>query len=414
VVFLLGEAASKRARLEPKDAAAAPGAVLRRARRTLEHLAVGAAVATFVTALVTGSSLPRSLAVAAAALAALSVESIVGGVAQRKRKTVAAAAAEGIRYRDADAFDRAGQVDRALFCGASTLFTGEPQIVAIEPVGTVTPARLLELAAAGAVVAEHPAARSFVEAAAQEGAAPCELRNVSVRRDEGVVAVCPTGERLVCGGRTFLLKEHVSVAMSDARVSELEAEGRSVLLVALGGKILGLVALQEGLRDGARPAVQALLDVRIEPVLVSHDARATCEALARSLDIDHIRPELVPDDVGREVRDLAEGVHVVAVVGDPGRDLAALAAASVPIAVGRSNGGDWPVSVASRDPRRAAAAVTIPRRYRESAKRAFALAAAPGVLGAVGLFLNVLPPVAGPLFALLGIAVSAGLASRSA
>src|SRR5205085_3775334 len=103
------------------------------------------------------------------------------------------------------------------------------------------------------------------------------------------------------GSRAFLLQEKVSVAIADARVSELEAQGRSVLVVAVAGRLVGLLALQDGLRPGARAAVHRLHDARIEPVLLSGEARATCETIARELDIDHVRPEILPAERGAQV-----------------------------------------------------------------------------------------------------------------
>ena len=87
-----------------------------------------------------------------------------------------------------------------------------------------------------------------------------------------------------------------------------------------------VVGLQDGLRPGARAAVQHLLDVGIEPVLLSGDTRETCEALGRAVDIDHIRPEVLPVDRGDEIRRLADGGAVVAVLGRSPNDDATLSA----------------------------------------------------------------------------------------
>ena len=123
------------------------------------------------------------------------------------------------------------------------------------------------------------------------------------------------------------------MALAETKITDLEAMGRTVLLVALGGRLVGVVGLQDGLRPGARAAVQHLLDVGVEPVLLSGDARETCEALGRALDIDHIRPELLPAERGDEIRRLADGGAVVAVIGRSPADDASLAAADVSIAL---------------------------------------------------------------------------------
>src|SRR4030095_6907097 len=113
--------------------------------------------------------------------------------------------------------------------------------------------------------------------------------------------------------------------------------------VALGGRLIGVLGLQDGLRPGARAAVQHLLDVGLEPVLLSGDSRETCEALGRTLDIDHIRPEVPPTERGDEVRRLEEGGAVVAAVGRSPGDDGVLSAAKVAVALGAagSTSAEW-------------------------------------------------------------------------
>ena len=112
-----------------------------------------------------------------------------------------------------------------------------------------------------------------------------------------------------------MLEQRISIAISEQRISELESSGRSVVLIAVGGRLAGVLALQDGLRPGARASVQHLLDAQIEPVLMSGDSRETCEAIGRSLDIDHIRPEILPSDRAAEVKRQQEAGVSVAVLG---------------------------------------------------------------------------------------------------
>ena len=130
-----------------------------------------------------------------------------------------------------------------------------------------------------------------------------------------------------------MLEQRISIAAAEERIAELESLGRTVILVALGSRLAGLFALQDGIRPGARAAVQHLLDAQIEPVLLAGDARETCEAIGRSLDIDHIRPEVLPADRGAEVRRLIDAGMTVAVLGHAGVDELALGAADVAVAL---------------------------------------------------------------------------------
>jgi Cu+-exporting ATPase len=229
-----------------------------------------------------------------------------------------------------------------------------------------------------------------------------------VQLGSGATAVDAHGERVVLGRRAFLLAEKVSVAVADALVREHEAQGRSVLLVSRGGRIVGLVALQDGLRAGARAAIQKLHDARIEPVLLSGEARETCEAIGRALDIEHLRPEVAGPERGAEVRALAEGGEVVAVLGHPSADDSALGAADVSVALDAAGAspGEWAVALASDDVRAAAEALVLARAARERSSRLLVVALAPGALAALLLAFQLLPPAAAPLVGALAASMA--------
>ncbi len=265
-------------------------------------------------------------------------------------------------------------------------------------------ARVLSLAAGAETASTHPFAATILRAARARALEPDPVRNATVHAGLGVTALASTGERLVVGGRSIMLAEKIGVAVADARVTELEGQGRSVLLVALGDRIVGLIALQDGLCAGARGAVQRLLDARIEPVLLSGEARDTCETIGRALDIEHVRPAVLPADRGPEVRALAEGGSVVAVVGHPASDDGALGAADVSVAMGAagSNPGEWSVALAGDDVRDAALALALPHAARARARVAVTLGAAPGLVALLAVFFGVAPLAVAPLAALLG------------
>lgn len=310
----------------------------------------------------------------------------------------------GITYKDARTFERAASAHLAVFSARGTVLLGEPEIVAIESVGLPEAERVLSLAAGAETASNHPFAPAVLNAAKIRGVRPDHVRNATGFAGLGIAGVGPSGERLVVGGRAMMLQEKIGIAVVEARVSELEGEGRSVLLVALGDRLVGMIALQDGLRPGARAAVQHLLDARIEPVLMSGDARETCETIGRALDIEHVRPEVLPGDRGAEVRALAEGGIVVAVIGHPASDDGALGAADVAVAMGASGStpGDWAVVIASDDVRDAALALSIPHAARDRARLAIVLGGTPGLLALLGIALGAAPFALAPIAALLG------------
>jgi Cu+-exporting ATPase len=326
------------------------------------------------------------------------------------------ALASGISYKDARAFERAAAANLAVLSARGTVLMGEPEVVAIEPVGVFEGERLLSLAAGAETGFVHPFAAAVLRAAKMRGVRADHVRNATAHAGLGVTAVASTGERLVVGGRALMQKEKIGVAVTDAQVSQLQAQGRSVLLVALGDRLIGVIALQDGLRPGARAAVQKLLDARIEPVLLSGEARDTCETIGRALDIEHVRPEVLPAERGSEVRALAEGGSVVAVIGHAAGDDSALGAADVAVAMGTagSTSGEWAVVLASDDVRDAALALAIPHVARDRARVAIALGAMPGFVALLAIGFGVASLVMAPLAALIAAVAVAAHARESA
>jgi Cu+-exporting ATPase len=319
-------------------------------------------------------------------------------------RCVLTALRRGIAFRTADALDRAGRVSCVAFCARGTQLLGEPEVASIESVSTLDPERVLALVAGAERGGADPTANAVLRAARARNVRPDGVRSPNVQPGLGVTAVASTGEPLVVGSRALMLRERISVARAEPRISELEAIGRTVLLVALGGRLVGLVGLQDGLRPGARAAVQHLLDVGVEPVLLSGDTRETCETLAHALDIDHIRPELLPAERGDEIRRMADGGAVVAVVGHGPVDEAALGAAEVSVALGSAgaSSAEWSVQLASDDVRDAAYAVRLAHRCRREARLGLMLTLTPGLMAALAVAFNVAPPALAPVAATLG------------
>jgi P-type Cu+ transporter len=394
------------------DVAAPTARVL---RHTVERGSPVAAVLVGIAAFSANATPVEVLAAMCAGATAFGAKAVASLVALDFARAQLDALASGITYKDARAFERAASVNVAVFSARGTVLLGEPEMVAMEPIGGEDVERVLSLAAGAETASTHPFAAAIQRAARARGVSPDHVRNATVHAGLGVTASASTGERLVVGGRAIMLEEKIGVAATDARASELEALGRSVLLVALGERLLGVIALQDGLRPGARAAVQKLLDVRIEPVLMSGEARDTCETIGRSLDIEHVRPEVLPTDRGAEVRALSEAGGVVAVIGHASGDDGALGAADVAVAMGAagSTPGEWAVALASDDVRDAAMALAIPHAARDRSRVAIALGATPGIIALLAIGFGIAPLAVAPLAALAGALAVAVLARES-
>ncbi len=336
----------------------------------------------------------------APALASLPAQHVARAILEGLRR--------GIAFRSAEAFDRAGKVSSLAFCARGTVLLGEPEVADIEGFGEHRAAEVLALVAGAESGAQHATSTAVLRAARARSLRPDGVRSPNPQPGLGIMAVASTGQSLVVGSRALMLREHVSVAAVESRITELEAMGRNVLLVALGGRLVGLLGLQDGLRPGARAAVQHLLDIGVEPVLLSGDSRETCEALGHALDIDHLRPELAPAERADAIRRLMDGGAVVAVVGRSPADDLALGAGDVSIALATagSTTAEWNVQLASDDVRDAAYALRLAHDARREARLALLLALTPGALASVAATLGLITPALGPIAAALGGALA--------
>jgi P-type E1-E2 ATPase len=293
----------------------------------------------------------------------------------------ATAAERGIIFQSARALDRAGRVDVAALCTHGTITEGAPEVVEIHVAGEGSADDAIAAAAAAeAAQPEHPIARAILRYVEQRGLAVTAVRRALALPGRGVTAVGAGGESIVVGSRQLLLDEGISVAALDVEAQRAEQRGLSVVFVGIERRVRAVIALRDEDRPGARAAVQRLIDLDIEVLLLSGDHRGTVEALARTLEVDHVKAELGPDERGAEIRRLREGGRVVSTIGRAGHDEAALAAADVPVVLGAagSSEGERAVALTGDDVRDAAAALWLASAARREATRAATIAAVGG------------------------------------
>ncbi len=389
-----------RALLRPlrfSDARAADAAPLtRNAARLLALAALIAAVGVIFGVLLAApeGGLAARLAAGAAVLVAVPALSLRRASSIPFAAAGLAAAERGITFASALAVDRAGRVNTAILCGRGTVTEGVPEVVEAHLVGERGPLaleRALAIAAAVELDVAHPSARALVAHGQSAGGVLPTVRRVTVIAGRGVRASGPDGEVVLVGSRQLLLDEGTSVAGVEAEVQRAEARGLSVVFVAIDGKARAWLALRDEVRAGARAAVQRLIDLDIDVQMVSGDHRGTVEALARSVDIEHVKAELGPEERVAEVRRLREVGGRVCVVGRTSLDADMLGVADVPLLLGAAGApeSERGLALATDDLRDASAGLWIARAASRDALRASVSAVAAGsvlvAIGALGL-----------------------------
>lgn len=350
----------------------------------------GGAVALFFAA--PGGDLALRLSAAGATLIALPMISLRRASSSSYVVGALAAAERGISLRSARSLDRAGRVTVAVLATHGTVTEGQPEVVEVHGYGEGPVGEALALAAAAEASlggGHQPIGRALVRW--MRHAALPTVRRVQAVSGRGVKGLGPAGESVLVGNRQLLLEEGVSIAVLESEAGAAEGRGHTALLIAIDRKVRALVALRDEERPGARAAIQRLIDLGIEAILISGAQRGTAEVLARNLDIEHVKAELSPEERGAEIRRLRDAGNVVAVIGHAGRDEEALSAADVPIVLSAAGTpeGDRAVSLTTDDVRDASAVLWLAQAVRREAVRGVAVATVSGallaVLGAVGL-----------------------------
>lgn len=324
-------------------------------------------------------------------------------IRQVQRKWLLALAARGV-HLSRNAIDAAAQVTQCVFCTRGTVLSGEPEVAELHALRGSTEEEVLALAAGAESVVEHPAASSILRAAHARGIGPDAARGHDIVPGMGVVCFSSQGEPLIVGSRDLLLRERISIASAEELLRKLENRGRIGILVAKNGRLVGVLALHDAVRVGAKAAVQLLLDGNIEPILLSGDTRSTGEALGRALSVEHIRPEIPARERGATVKELHLGGASVAVIGHSPLDDSALSGATTPIVLDAAALPEPPggMTVLSSDVLLAAEALLSLQRLRKEALITWALSVIPMTLGILSATSLLFPALVAPLLAALG------------
>lgn len=240
------------------------------------------------------------------------------------------AASEGAIIKGGRYLEALWSVDVVAFDKTGTVTTGVSVVRAVHPARGATEQRVLGAAAIAERRSEHPLGKAIVQRADQIGLARFEPDHFENTPGRGVAAKVG-GEEILVGNRAFLAERGVSEGLS---FGPNAGDGATEVLVARGGRLLGTIDVADAVRPAAADAVRALRDLGIRTVLLTGDSQAAADAVARVLSVDAVEAQLLPDQKVEAIARLAQGGHVVAMVGDGINDAPALVRASVGIAMG--------------------------------------------------------------------------------
>ncbi len=239
----------------------------------------------------------------------------------------------GILIKGGEALETAHRVSAVVLDKTGTITLGKPQLTEIVSYGDISEEDALMLCASAERGSEHPIARAITEGAEARGislASPESFRAVPGLGIDALVS----GRRVLAGNLKLMQENGVDTGISAEDAARLSSSGRTLMYLALDGRLSALMAAADTVRPTSRDAVARLKKLGVEIYMITGDNKRTAEAIASDVGIENVLSEVLPGEKAAEVRRLQERGLKVAMVGDGINDAPALAAADVGIAIG--------------------------------------------------------------------------------
>ena len=239
----------------------------------------------------------------------------------------------GILFKSAEALEALRGVDVVVLDKTGTITQGKPAVTDVMPEEGVSEKALLKLAATLEAGSEHPLAEAVMALAGERGIVPREASDFAAVPGKGVTA--REGANVVAAGNARLMAE-LGVEVDEARLEAFAREGKTPLMFAKNGGLVGTIAVADQVKPTSADAIAALRGLGVRAVMLTGDNLTTARAIARGVGLgeDEVIADVLPADKERHVRELQEAGHVVAMVGDGINDSPALARADVGLAIG--------------------------------------------------------------------------------
>lgn len=240
-------------------------------------------------------------------------------------------AKNGILFKTSEALENAGKIDIAVMDKTGTITEGKPRVTDMVPAEGVSEKELLEKAYALEVKSEHPLALAVVDYGKQKSVKALPLTDFKILSGHGLEG--NLGGKKLHGGSASYISTLTSIKELKDRAQALAEEGKTPLFFEEEGKLLGLMAVADVIKEDSPRAIQELKDMGIQVVMLTGDNEKTAAAMARKAGVDHVIAGVLPDGKEAVIRKL-QAFGKVAMVGDGINDAPALVKADTGIAIG--------------------------------------------------------------------------------
>lgn len=317
------------------------------------------------------------------------------------------AAEHGVLVRGGEALETTRKIDAIVLDKTGTLTRGEPAVTGIFPTNGLSEKELLSLAAAAEVGSEHPLAEAIVGRANEMSLDLPKAEAFESVTGKGIKSVVD-GREVLIGNRALMEEFDIHQNGLEDRAGEMARGGATPMYVSVDGENAGLLTVADTLKPESREAVEQLGALGLEVWMLTGDNRATAEAIAGQVGIEHVLAEVLPEEKSAKVEELQSRGKTVAMVGDGINDAPALAQSDLGVAIGTGTDvamAASDITLIGGDLRNIVTAIALSRKTVGKIKQ--------GLFWAFAYNVSLIPVAAGVLFPFFGVLLSPMLAAAA-
>ncbi|NLL75147.1 MAG: heavy metal translocating P-type ATPase, partial [Erysipelothrix sp.] len=240
-------------------------------------------------------------------------------------------AQNGIFIKSAESLEEASHIDTVVFDKTGTLTHGKPVVTDIST--EMDDKAFMSVVGSIERMSEHPLAQALVMGAEELGSEFNGVENFNNLVGRGVEGEYD-GKMLYVGNEKLMAEQNIDITTYVDAISSFAKDGKTAMIAALEGEVIGVVAVADTIKDEAKQTVKALLDMNIDVIMMTGDHKDTAAAIAKQIGIDHVLAEVLPDEKASNIELLQKEGKKVMMVGDGINDAIALVQSDVGIAVG--------------------------------------------------------------------------------
>lgn len=242
-------------------------------------------------------------------------------------------AENGILIKGGEHLEQAYRIDTIVLDKTGTITKGEPEVTDIISLGEMTDEEILGVAATAEKRSEHPLARAIYEKGKQTLTSVQDADDFKAIPGQGVKATVDK-KTVLLGTRKLMTEQAIDYAPYEKQIAELEDQGKTAMLMAISGKMTGIIAVADTIKSTSKQAVEELKELGVDVYMLTGDNQKTAQAIAKQAGIENVIAEVLPDKKAETVMGLKKQGKIVAMAGDGINDAPALASADVGIAMG--------------------------------------------------------------------------------